>query len=61
MVARDHEFAVEAEVTYAYEAEGATKYRVEFTKIDDHDQKLMREFAAAQDAMRKYGKPPQDD
>jgi anti-anti-sigma factor len=60
MVARDHEFAVEAQVTYAYEADNATKYRVKFTKIDDHDQKLMRDFAAAQDAMRKYGKPPEE-
>jgi len=61
MVARDHEFAVEAEITFAYEVDGSNKYRVRFTQIEDGDQEMLREFSKAQDAMRKYGKPPEDD
>ncbi|MHC4938999.1 MAG: STAS domain-containing protein [Planctomycetota bacterium] len=59
VLASDREFAMEARVQLAMVDNGSTRYRLAFTKIDDADRQWMREFAEAQDAIRKYGKPPE--
>jgi len=57
MVARGREFAMEAEIALAFGQGDDTKYRLRFTKIDERDAALMRDFAQAQDDLRTYGKP----
>ncbi|MHC4956665.1 MAG: anti-sigma factor antagonist [Planctomycetota bacterium] len=56
--APDREFSMEAEIAFAHDDGDAAKYRLKFTKIDERDRELMRDFAGAQDAIRKYGNPP---
>lgn len=57
MLARGHEFKMEADIVFAYDEGDDSKYRLRFTKIDERDAELMREFALAQDDMRTYGQP----
>ena len=57
MLARGHEFDVEARIVLSFGDGDEGKYRLRFTRISDRDVKLMREFSRAQDDMRTYGKP----
>jgi len=57
-------FEMEAEITMAVdldEPEGASKYRLRYTKIDDNDRKVLEQFVRDQDLLRKYGRPQQPD
>ncbi|MHC4451412.1 MAG: STAS domain-containing protein [Planctomycetota bacterium] len=59
ILAPDREFSLEARILFSHVANGdAAKYRLVFTRISDGDRAWMREFAGAQDAIRKYGNPP---
>lgn len=56
-------FETEAKITLAHadpEGEpGASKYRLQFTRIDESDRARMRDLAQAIDAYRRHGRPPE--
>ena len=57
-------FEMEAEITMAVDLEdtdGASKYRLRYTKISDNDRKILEQFVKDQDQFRKYGRPQQPD
>jgi anti-anti-sigma factor len=57
-------FEMEAEITMAVDlddGEGASKYRLRYTKIDESDRKFLEQFVRDQDQFRKYGRPQQPD
>jgi len=55
-------FEMEAEIVMAVdldEAEGASKYRLRYTKIDDSDKKVLEQFVRDQDLLRNEARPKQ--
>jgi anti-anti-sigma factor len=58
----DRVFEMEGVITLATELEndphGASKYRLEFTKVDAADREALANFAKTQDQIRKHGRPP---
>jgi anti-sigma B factor antagonist len=54
-------FEMEAEIVMAIDlddSEGASKYRLRYTKIDDADRKVLEQFVRDQDDFRNQGRPP---
>jgi anti-anti-sigma factor len=57
-------FEMEAEITMAVDlddGDGASKYRLRYTKINENDRKILEQFVKDQDQFRKYGRPQQPD
>ena len=55
-------FEMEAEIVMAVDLEdsdGASKYRLRYTKIDEKDRKILEQFVADQDLLRSEAKPEQ--
>ncbi len=55
-------FEMEAEIVMAVDlddAEGTSKYRLRYTKIEDADRKVLEEFVAEQDRLRNEARPKQ--
>ncbi|MHC4958677.1 MAG: STAS domain-containing protein [Planctomycetota bacterium] len=58
----DRVFQMEGRIAFATELErdphGASKYRLDFTKVDEADRQALENFARTQDEIRKHGRPP---
>ncbi len=55
-------FEMEAEIVMAVDLddeEGASKFRLRYTQIDDKDKKVLEQFVADQDLLRSQAKPEQ--